>query len=466
MSAKRIFFTIVLSTMLLLNACQSADEAAATETATLTPEASATSTSIPPTATATVIPTSTSTPTPAPTATPQVVNRLHGLNLGPYLYDDPNYGADISVEDLSELIERIAPYTYWIRTYGVQNGLRFAGAIAHKYGLQVAAGAWLGSDLAANETEMESLIEMAQDGDVDMAVIGNETLLRGDLTSRELLIYINRFKQAVPEVPVTTADTWEELQQYPELIAALDVVGVNLYPYWAGLAVDKSASTLEDWYLDILQNVHQISPEREVIIMETGWPSCGENGSSAMQSFYFGSFTTFATALDVEYFWFEAYDEQWKSAYEGEAGACWGLWDTYGSLKEGIGKVFAEDVEQYIIREPQLEIISYPAIGSNGPITGYTSNVDPAQYSIVVYIYVPDASGWWVKPVFDDPFTMIEDDGSWSCQINTGGIDAQATKIAVFLIPADYEPPLAAGWGSLPQELYDTAVSVIEIIRD
>ena len=217
MSAKRIFFTIVLSTMLLLNACQSADEAAATETATLTAEPSTTSTSIPPTATATVIPTSTSTPTPAPTATPQVVNRLHGLNLGPYLYDDPNYGADISVEDLSELIERIAPYTYWIRTYGVQNGLRFAGAIAHKYGLQVAAGAWLGSDLAANETEMESLIEMAQDGDVDMAVIGNETLLRGDLTSRELLIYINRFKQAVPEVPVTTADTWEELQQYPEL---------------------------------------------------------------------------------------------------------------------------------------------------------------------------------------------------------------------------------------------------------
>ncbi len=327
MSAKRIFLTIVLSTMLLLTACQSADEAAATETATFTPKASATSTSIPPTVTATVVPTSTSTPTPAPTPTPQVVNRLHGLNLGPYLYDDPNYGADISVEDLSELIERIAPYTYWIRTYSVQNGLRFAGAIAHKYGLLVAAGAWLGSDLAANETEMESLIEMAQDGDVDMAVIGNETLLRGDLTSRELLIYINRFKQAVPEVPVTTADNWEELQQYPDLIAALDVVGVNMYPYWENLAIDKSASTLEDWYLEALSTVNQISPGKEIILTESGWPSCGNNGSSAQQSFYLGSFTTFATALDVQYFWFEAYDEQWKSAYEGEAGACWGLWD-------------------------------------------------------------------------------------------------------------------------------------------
>ena len=463
MLVKRLLLTIVLSTILILNACQSADEAAIAE-ATFTPEASATSTSIPPTATA--IPTSTSTPTPAPTPTPQVVNRLHGLNLGPYLYDDPNYGVEISTADLSELIERIAPYTYWIRTYSVQNGLENAGMIAHANGLQIAAGAWLGTDLAANEKEMESLIQMAQNGEVDLAVIGNETLLRGDLTSRELLIYINRFKQAVPDVPATTADSWEELQQYPDLIAAVDVVGVNMYPYWAGLAVDESASTLEDWYLEALSTVNQLSPGKEIIITESGWPSCGNNGSSAQQSFYLGSFTTFATALDVQYFWFEAYDEQWKSAYEGEAGACWGLLDEYGNLKENIARVFAEDVEQYIIREPRLEIISHPAIGSSGPVTGIASNVDPSAYYVVVYIYVPDASGWWVKPTFDYPINLIGDDGSWSCPIVTGGIDAQATKIAVFLLPVDYEPPLASGWSSLPQELYDTAVSSVEIIRN
>jgi len=461
MTGKRVFFVIVLSTILILNACRSADEATIAET-TVTPEA--TSTRIP--STATILPTSTTTPTIAPTATPQVVNRLHGLNLGPYLYDDPNYGTVVSEADLSELIERIAPYTYWIRTYSVQNGLENAGAIAHAYRLQIAAGAWLGTDLAANEKEMESLIRMAKNGEVDLAVIGNETLLRGDLTDQELLIYINRFKQAVPEVPVTSADSWEELQRYPELIAALDVVGVNMYPYWAGLAVDESASTLEDWYLEALSTVNQISPGKKIIITETGWPSCGNNGSSGQESFYFGSFTTFATALDVEYFWFEAYDEQWKSAYEGEAGACWGLWDEYGNLKDGIARVFAEDVEQYITREPQLEIVSHPAIGSSGPVTGIASNVDPSAYHVVVYIYVPDASGWWVKPTFDYPYTVIDDDGSWSCPIVTGGIDAQATKIAVFLIPAEYEPPLASGWSSLPQDLYDISVSSVEIIRD
>lgn len=463
MIGKRVVFSILFSTAFLISACGNPGQIP-TEEVTTTSESIATITKTAPTAT--ILPTSTTTPTIAPTATPQVINRLHGLNLGPYLHDDPNYGAVISETELTELIERIAPYTYWIRIYSAQNGLENAGAIAHANGLQIAAGAWLGTDLAANEKEMESLIRMAKNGEVDLAVLGNETLLRGDLTDQELLIYINRFKQAAPEIPVTTADSWEELQQYPELIAALDVVGVNMYPYWAGLAVDESASTLEDWYLEALSTVNQISPGKKIIITETGWPSCGDNGSSALESFYFGSFTTFATALDVEYFWFEAYDEQWKSAYEGEAGACWGLWDKYGSLKNGIARVFAEDVEQYITREPQLEIVSHPTIGSSGPITGFVSNVDPSAYHVVVYIYVPDASGWWVKPTFDHPYTVIDDEGNWSCQIVTGGIDAQATKIAVFLVPTEYEPPLASGWSSLPQELYDIALSSAEIVRN
>ncbi len=81
--------------------------------------------------------------------------------------------------------------------------------------VNIAVGAWLSSDLAANESQMNSLIEMAENGDVDLAIIGNETLLRGDLTERELMIYINWFKQAVPYVEVTTSDVWSEIEKYP-----------------------------------------------------------------------------------------------------------------------------------------------------------------------------------------------------------------------------------------------------------
>ncbi len=50
---------------------------------------------------------------------------------------------------------------------------------------------------------MESLIEMAKNDEVNLAHHRNETLQRGDLTARELMIYIDWFKEEVPNVPVT-----------------------------------------------------------------------------------------------------------------------------------------------------------------------------------------------------------------------------------------------------------------------
>jgi len=456
---KKSVLLFFLSGLLLLSGC-GGDASNVVEESTSTIEAASTSTSMPPTVTPTAIPTLTATPTPLP----EMTYRISGINLGPYLYDDPNLGAAISEPDLRNLIERIAPYTYWIRTYGAANGLENAGAIAHEFGLKIAAGAWLSSDVAANEKEMAALITMAKNGEVDLAIIGNETLLRGDLTERELLIYINRFKEEVPGVPVTTADVWSELAQYPDLIASMDVVAVNMYPYWEDVAIDKGAATLEDWYLDAMDTVNAISPGKQIIIAETGWPSCGENGGPANEAFYFGSFTSFARAFDVQFFWFEAYDEQWKASYEGEVGACWGLWDSAGNLKQGMDEIFSGVVGGGSV-EPALEITYIPPIGSIEDLEGYAWHVIPDKYRVVVYIYVPNANGWWIKPSFDDPLTEIEDTGSWSCPIVTGGIDDQATKVAVFLIPSDYVPPEAAGGSSLPQELYDAAVSSVEVNR-
>ena len=108
------------------------------------PESTPTSTATAvPTRTATPTATATLTPTITPTATPQVENHLSGINLGTHLFDSPDVGTDISEEDLRALIERISPYTHWIRTYSVQGGLENAGAIAHEFGLEFAATAWL-----------------------------------------------------------------------------------------------------------------------------------------------------------------------------------------------------------------------------------------------------------------------------------------------------------------------------------
>jgi hypothetical protein len=80
------------------------------------------------------------------------------------------------------------------------------------------------------------------------------------------------------------------------------------------------------------------------------------------------------------------------------------------------------------------------------------SGVNPAEYRVAVYIQVE--GGWWTKPNFANPLTIIEPDSSWTCDITTGGLDQNATRISAFLVPQLYHPPLMDGAPLLPDTLY------------
>lgn len=425
--------------------------------------------------TPTIMETSTQSP-PAMTATPSVNYRISGINIGPYLYDDPNLGVYIQEADLKRLIEKIAPYTRSIRTFGCQNGLDKAAAIAHDLGLTIASGVWLGKDLEENEKEMTCIINLANSGELlptDLVVIGNETLLRGDLSERELLIYINRFKEEVPWVPVTSVESWTNIRNYKELISTVDVVSVNMYPYFDNLRVDKAMDSLVDWYKKFSDFVQEISPsygytdsngemvivKKDIVITETGWPTCGKNGGTPEQAFYFGAFTSFARAWNIKFYWFEAYDEAWKTKYEGEAGGCWGLWDVQGNIKPELNVTFSGIVGGEAT--PTIEISEPSEYLNPFTIHGMAWHIIPKDYRVAVYVFVPN-QGWWIKPSFDNPVREIEETGYWECNINTGGNDNLATKTAAFLIPVKYDPPLAAGWDELPQELYANSIAYTE----
>ncbi len=57
-------------------------------------------------------------------------------------------------------------------------------------------GAWLGDDPEINEREIDGLIQLAKDGFVDIAAVGNEVMYRNDLTEDELLDFINTSKRS------------------------------------------------------------------------------------------------------------------------------------------------------------------------------------------------------------------------------------------------------------------------------
>ena len=112
--------------------------------------------------------------------------------------------------------------------------------------------------------------------------------------------------------------------------------------------------------------------------------------------------------------------------------------------------------------EPTIEFTSIPSYGSFEDLTGQVWNVDPLDCKVAVYIYV---AGWWTKPYWSHPLTTIYGDGNWMCDITTGGIDQNATKIAAFLVPNGYDPLLMSGGQTLPSELYQNSVAHIEVER-
>lgn len=112
---------------------------------------------------------------------------------------------------------------------------------------------------------------------------------------------------------------------------------------------------------------------------------------------------------------------------------------------------------------PVIIFTNVPPYGSIEDLHGRVECVEPADYKVAVYIYV---SGWWTKPTFDNPLTTIQNDGTWTCDITTGGTDQLATKIAAFLVPNGYSPPLLSGEQELPEELYENAVAYVIIERE
>ena len=62
-------------------------------------------------------------------------------------------------------------------------------------------------------------------------VVGNEVLLRGDMSAADLTGTIHAVKARV-NVPVTYADVWEFWLRNRDVAAAVDFVTIHILPYW------------------------------------------------------------------------------------------------------------------------------------------------------------------------------------------------------------------------------------------
>ena len=260
---------------------------------------------------------------------------IHGISFSAYL-ENQNPGSQITEAQVEARMKIIQPYVKWVRSFSCVDGNEHIPKIAHKYGLKTLVGAWLGDDKEKNEEEIESIIKLAKEGYADIIAVGNEVLLRGDLSEDEIIKHIQKVKNEIPNIPVGYVDAYFEFVNHPRLCNICDVILANCYPFWEGYPIEHAFSYLKNMYYMAVN----AAKGKKVIISETGWPNLGSPDRNAVPSYenalrYFINTFSWANQEKIDVFYFASFDETWKIEKEGDVGAYWGLWDKDGNLKYG-----------------------------------------------------------------------------------------------------------------------------------
>ena len=240
-------------------------------------------------------------------------------------------GLIVSPEQIAEDLAELARISKCVRTYSVDNGLDKVPELASRAGLKVILGVWIGKDRAKNALLIDIALSLARDypGVITALVIGNEVLLRGDMTASDLRGIIRSVK-ARTNIPVTYADVWEFWLRYREVGQDVDFVTMHALPYWEDFPVraEDAAAHVDD----IRSQVAVAVPGKEILIGETGWPSQGRMRDVALpsrinQARFVSDILDRARQKNFRVNLFEAYDEPWKRHWEGTVGGYWGLFD-------------------------------------------------------------------------------------------------------------------------------------------
>src|SRR5215813_4620027 len=299
---------------------------------------------------------------------PNIDSPLASVSYAPYTrWQDPKKGDRPTAEQIRNDLRLLSPYTRTVRTYKSTDGEELVPAIAAEFGMKVTVGIWLEKirdkkgelseddiekNRKHNEREIKQAVDLAKrSSNVNAIVVGNESILRGDMDVDDLVEIIKRVKRQVP-VPVTTGEThdvWrglykpgpgeseEDAQKEREkrlgLAANVDFIAAHILPYWDGV----SARQAVDHTIEIYDMLRRAYPGKRIVIGEFGWPSAGYNMHSAdpgriEQAMVIRNFVAKAEVYGIDYNIIEAIDQPWKTN-EGGVGGYWGLFDSSRDAK-------------------------------------------------------------------------------------------------------------------------------------
>jgi exo-beta-1,3-glucanase (GH17 family)/cellulose synthase/poly-beta-1,6-N-acetylglucosamine synthase-like glycosyltransferase len=270
-----------------------------------------------------------------PVVTPGFDGQIGGFAFNGYQRDEsPRLESFPSEQELASDLQLLSKYTDQVRTYSSID-MGAVPELARDLGMKVTAGAWLNSQKDRNALEIKALLQsIRENSNITRVIVGNETVLRGDLSVAELERYLDIVRRREPKTPVSTAEPWHIWLKYPDLVNHVDFITVHLLPYWEGVQRQDAVTHVLRRY----EELRRAYPRKKILIGEVGWPSNGDRvkaesgltyatASVSDEAQFLREFLPAARAHHLEYFLMEAFDQPWKRADEGRTGAYWGMFN-------------------------------------------------------------------------------------------------------------------------------------------
>ncbi|KAJ1946068.1 hypothetical protein FBU59_002125 [Linderina macrospora] len=310
----------------VFGAVQPSTTAAAVSSAVQTTAAPAVTTSAAPVASVAPEPTSAAPATPsystsAAAASPSTgtdsSKPLWGLTYSPYNND----GSCPDQSAVTAQLQKLVSVTDNIRLYSTDcSQLEFVlKAISeNNLNLDVYAGIWVSDGASRVQSDLESFVSAvkAHPGLVKGVSVGNEDLFKG-MAESTLIGYINQVRsrlqsEGLSSIPVSTTDTDAKITS--SVIAAVDLVQVNIYAVFD--ATFTSISNSVQSVITRANNIRGMAGSKPVRLGETGWASAGTATACpltlANQKEYAQAFRCAAKNSNLDYFFFEAKNADWK----------------------------------------------------------------------------------------------------------------------------------------------------------
>lgn len=224
-----------------------------------------------------------------------------------------------------------------VRIYSTDcDGLQNVGDACDLHGLKMIIGVFIdGAGIPKAQEQVKEITNWGQWNKVDLIVVGNEAVFGGVIDAGTLAGFISScsqtFKAAGYTGSVTTTEPlniWEDSGS--ALCGAIDVIGANLHPFFNSEVKATEAGKFVKSQMDI---VSKICPGKDVVILETGWPSGGSANGLAVAGVaqQLQAVNSIVEEVGNHAVLFSFANEKWKPAGEFGVEPNWGCIDVFNN---------------------------------------------------------------------------------------------------------------------------------------